>query len=899
MPPSAIASKGHMLFKHLLLLPLLLLPFARSLAQTLISNPNLSAFTRAATYSYTVDPTNGWVYVSGFGTRAMGLPRTGMVRVAPDGAVDANWQLAPLHSVFRHVAAANGDLYVYGRETASGPRIVARFSPAGSRSPAAIYKLGASDNDPNTGIGTIFAGRGRHIYVTDNISPGVTLRRIDTVTGLLDANWSYFTSNALFGIAQGAGADGALFVLEQQYPGLLRDMHVRRLDTGSTASVLWTKVFSAAESAQIVAADQLNQVYVITCKSYPSSEATVLRLDAQGNVDPGWNGASASAAVSQSRWNRSFALVDGRLVVAASAGVSEVELGQPGLRVYDQQGTEVASWSPNVAGSVSSLVAGRNGRLYVSVNGSLHVLSAERLQSERTLPLSFGSLGSIRSITKLPDGGRLLLGSFDVWYGGLRYRDVLRLRPDGTPNADWRVELDYGYDVTATVTRQGLLLVGRFRQVNGVRRSGAALVSLNGGAIPLDWTPGVELSGRSYVYDGRDTLYVAADDANGYRIRRLSMLNGQFDTDWHISAGSWLEQQSSMLGLDAADGIWLQRDAQTYFMEPSTTSLLQRFALASGRETMRTTIGTQLIFPNQFMATSTHVYIGGRRYRIAAGGERDVDWTSEIDGSVAALRTLAGGYLYYTQFAVGSSDVVMRRASLAGNGQADPGWTLSASALLACAPAEIPLFVSAPDATTDDAEFVIRCRDDLSLPLMAPTTIGDMALATTRANPVNQKTVVEYFSRDASRYFVTGRADEQAALDARSSSFMRTGMSFRSLEGTLYAKPANPVCRFYSSPERSGSNTHFYGHNDDCLALNTVSQLRFEGYDFAAMVPGVTGCPVSAPRAVTRLYNNKAPSNESNHRYVVSAATKAKMLSQGWVDEGVVFCSSAVTDVVN
>ena len=59
---------------------------------------------------------------------------------------------------------------------------------------------------------------------------------------------------------------------------------------------------------------------------------------------------------------------------------------------------------------------------------------------------------------------------------------------------------------------------------------------------------------------------------------------------------------------------------------------------------------------------------------------------------------------------------------------------------------------------------MIRCRDDLSLPLMAPTTIGDMALATTRANPVNQKTVVEYFSRDASRYFVTGRADEQAAL---------------------------------------------------------------------------------------------------------------------------------------
>jgi hypothetical protein len=330
------------------------------------------------------------------------------------------------------------------------------------------------------------------------------LRRIDTVTGLLDANWSYFTSNALFGIAQGAGADGALFVLEQQYPGLLRDMHVRRLDTGSTASVLWTKsVLRSGKCANWLLTSSIRFTSLLVSLILQRSDGVAPR--AQGNVDPGWNGASASAAVSQSRWNRSFALVDGRLVVAASAGVSEVELGQPGLRVYDQQGTEVASWSPNVAGSVSSLVAGRNGRLYVSVNGSLHVLSAERLQSERTLPLSFGSLGSIRSITKLPDGGRLLLGSFDVWYGGLRYRDVLRLRPDGTPNADWRVELDYGYDVTATVTRQGLLLVGRFRQVNGVRRSGAALVSLNGGAIPLDWTPGVELSGRSYVYDGRDT----------------------------------------------------------------------------------------------------------------------------------------------------------------------------------------------------------------------------------------------------------------------------------------------------------------------------------------------------------------------------------------------------------
>ena len=52
---------------------------------------------------------------------------------------------------------------------------------------------------------------------------------------------------------------------------------------------------------------------------------------------------------------------------------------------------------------------------------------------------------------------------------------------------------------------------------------------------------------------------------------------------------------------------------------------------------MRTTIGMQLIFPNQFMATSTHVH---HRWRPPLSNRcwrrTDVDWTSEIDGSVAA-----------------------------------------------------------------------------------------------------------------------------------------------------------------------------------------------------------------------------------------------------------------------
>ena len=111
--------------------------------------------------------------------------------------------------------------------------------------------------------------------------------------------------------------------------------------------------------------------------------------------------------------------------------------------------------------------------------------------------------------------------------------------------------------------------------------------------------------------------------------------------------------------------------------------------------------------------------------------------------------------------------------------------------------------------------------------------------------------------------------------------------------------PEFPVCRLYAAPESGGSNTHFYGTGDDCPALNTVRQLRFEGFDFAAIKPSNGSCPTNAPNPVYRLFNNRAANNDGNHRYVVSAATKSRMIAQDWLDEGVVFCSTNVVDAAN
>ena len=236
--------------------------------------------------------------------------------------------------------------------------------------------------------------------------------------------------------------------------------------------------------------------------------------------------------------------------------------------------------------------------------------------------------------------------------------------------------------------------------------------------------------------------------------------------------------------------------------------------------------------------------------------------------------------------------------AIVGNGAEAATWRAQPSDMANCTEAEIPLFVAPISNAPDAAEFVIRCRDDIGSAATARDE-GRMALATTDNKIIANAAVIEYFNRDVNRYFITGRASEQATLDALPASFQRTGMRF-SAKGSDYRDvPELPVCRFYGAPESGGSNTHFYGTGDDCPVLNTVRQVRFEGFDFAAIKPTNAACPATAPNLVYRLFNNKSATNEGNHRYVVSVATKAKMLAQGWVDEGAVFCSTSVVDAVN
>ena len=161
--------------------------------------------------------------------------------------------------------------------------------------------------------------------------------------------------------------------------------------------------------------------------------------------------------------------------------------------------------------------------------------------------------------------------------------------------------------------------------------------------------------------------------------------------------------------------------------------------------------------------------------------------------------------------------------------------------------------------------------------------------------------VVEYYNNLLDAYFITGRASEQAGLDALPASFKRTGTTFQAAKAETATSDLERICRFYISiPAPNYTSSHFYGRaNPDCNLLLTVNPagFSFEGYDFAVKTPVSSTCPSSHPVKVYRALRPWAASKTSNHRYSTSLASHTVMVASGWTDEGSVFCVSSATDV--
>ena len=170
------------------------------------------------------------------------------------------------------------------------------------------------------------------------------------------------------------------------------------------------------------------------------------------------------------------------------------------------------------------------------------------------------------------------------------------------------------------------------------------------------------------------------------------------------------------------------------------------------------------------------------------------------------------------------------------------------------------------------------------------------ALAATPALSSNV-TVVEYYNRDLDAYFITGRTNEQTAVDAVAS-FQRTSGTFAATSALTDTAGLTPICRYYISLTSPYTSSHFYGPRDtDCalIAAAKPAGFSYDGLDFAVALPVSGACPATSPFAIYRSFRAGAGGKTSNHRFSTSLARYNEMTAKGFTPEGIVFCAASGT----
>ena len=145
-------------------------------------------------------------------------------------------------------------------------------------------------------------------------------------------------------------------------------------------------------------------------------------------------------------------------------------------------------------------------------------------------------------------------------------------------------------------------------------------------------------------------------------------------------------------------------------------------------------------------------------------------------------------------------------------------------------------------------------------------------------------TLIEYYWVAKDHYFYTSNAAEIAGLDA-SSTWKRTGQSFKVFVAGSSGGQGTAVCRFYGAPG-AGLDVHLFSVNAaECTSYgNNINWARENANAFEVALPySVTGACPKNTMPVYRVDNNRA---DTNPRYTTDLATKNAMLAKGGVAGG-------------
>ncbi len=884
-----------------------------------LASPDFSGFYAPASLSsnrIVVDEVRGWIYFYGATTHLKGVRTSGMFRTSLAGVIDYSWLPQNLKPLRSFTVADNGDvlamvetvpvaIYLPSPESLTNVDVV-RISQAAGAPVVATYRLPVAQSGIRFDYVIAFTADSRWLYVAlratqiNTSGQSITqthLKRFSIADQSLDANWGQvFDGQAtLVGFH-----DGGLYLSYSSGPTSTQpkvQSIVQRVALATTATPSWTVTVYGIYPRNVLI-DSIGRVY-LTGNRYLNIQPVleIHRFTATGEGDPAWSVERANSILPPGGWITNAVLVNQRLVVTTDGGnVSPPTPPPPSLVSFDDAGngriirlfSKLYS-SGNAAPSPNALIVGA-GKLMSIRSQSIEILNQETFETQTTYAgLSAGSASTPRSIKRQPDGSTTMVGSFSVWYEGQEFRNFIRFDANGIPDFNSRLgdTVDAAFAVSVGVSARGeVVLAG----ASNAQTGGASFYVTATANTPART---LEFSGRPFLgtvgANAADSVwlyFMEAPSAALQLIRRVSIATGAVDANWEIRivrTGSDRFEFPDAMVIDMVGGIWL-----THYDDNCFTGCffagLERYSInnpnAAPYRLLGSDVGLGPFASQPLLLNSTHAYTGRFRHRLTENMVRDAAWETALTPGFVDDRYAY--FVTYRQVSDKVTETLIERASLAGNGAIDALWqrTIPGSANLLSARID------------DNSSFFTQVVGVIDSP--TPSAIyTDQNLTPT------PQTVVEFYSPVVNRYFITGRAAEQALLDQYPAVFTRTGMRFETLSAPFLDDPAQPTCRFYFAPVRGGSNSHFYGTGQDCAIANTFRNFAYEGRDFGVLRPAGGVCAAAYPVGVTRLFNNRVATNEGNHRYVVGTRVINAMVASGWINEGVVFCATRATEAVN
>ncbi len=154
---------------------------------------------------------------------------------------------------------------------------------------------------------------------------------------------------------------------------------------------------------------------------------------------------------------------------------------------------------------------------------------------------------------------------------------------------------------------------------------------------------------------------------------------------------------------------------------------------------------------------------------------------------------------------------------------------------------------------------------------------------------VAERTTIEFHNDQLDQYFVTADPSEIAMLDEGRvvPGWRRTAYTFKTWSPE--SRQGRPMCRLLSTPSLASAAHVLPLDPIDCGFAITHHVPTSTSVAFRALPAGVGTCPADR-MVVTRLYNN-GKGGLGNHRYLTSGSEIAQMLTEGWIEDGPVFCT--------